>query len=805
MVLSVILVVKIILTILAIAVFCVIGGMSLASGITMLAFPEPKITVLGDVLPFHAIINNIILGKDGVCSQILSIMGYDAGSKTSAELDLLIQKKQHWLDKMSELKAVFKILTIRRECQHDLTSGDVPPVLKRIHESWMSNFKKNYYNTHYLMISVYPNQNNKFFSFLTKDAPDANTGLLKEIVTFTIDSLIDFKPSILTNGHQAAFEEDSELMALLHELASGESLPIKAKTQNIQYFIGNDVRFIKNSDLIEYNNCYGKIVSLNKWCDVVSSEMLTEIQSLPCRLIILQMLKSDGKIPSLMKLKYQLKQKQMIFKNPHIGQDYETAIEEIQANRTSMYDYQLSILVLSSNLEELESFISQVKRILISYGKTPIIEKSAKEFIWRSQFPGFDQMIRPASPMSCNLSYLINFECEPSGLDECDWGYGALRSFKTVADGVYSLQLHGSKEKEALAHALIVAPSNSGKTTLFQHLIGGALRHANLRAFIFDRLNGTKIFTQAAQGNYIDFNDGSVLLNPFVCLNNDNNKAFLQDFLQMLAGYDDDDSIYESSLVVEQIMSINQDHRILARCFQDVARKGSNFSKGLRKWAIDNSLSKWFNGFITDGYGNEIAFDALDLNKSRLTAFEMTKIQENPQVAAAVTTYIMHKIRNIGTDAYPHLIFIDETQPMMEDPIFAKQVGVLLKEHRKLRGSINVCFQDVNAINSVILEQCQTRFLFPNPSANKEQYAKFELTDFEWDYIKGFTRFSKDLKHSVLLKKSNESVILNIDLSPLGNLLQLYRSGAEPVKTVRELQEQWGMTEWVDQYLSLQY
>lgn len=802
--LSLIFLVKIILTLLAVAVFCVVGGMLLASGITKIAFPEPKITVLGDVLPFHAIINNIILGKDGSCSQILSIMGYDAGSKTSADLALLIQKKQHWLDKMSELKAVFKILTIRRECQHDLTSGDVPPVLKRIHDSWMSNFKKNYHNYHYLMISVYPNQNKDFFSFLKKDAPDANTGLLKEIVTFTIDSLIDLNPSIVTNGYNAAGDEHSNLMSLLHEMSCGEVGSIKAKTQNIQYFIGNDVRFAKNSDVIEYNNCYGKIISLNKWCDVVSSEMLKDIQSLPCRLIILQMLKSDGKIQSLMKLNYQLKQKQMIFKNPHIGQDYETAIQEIQANRTSMYDYQLSILILSANLEELESFISQVKRILISYGKAPIIEKSSKEFVWRCQFPGFDHMIRPATPMSCNLSYLINFECEPKGLDECDWGSGAIRPFKTVAGSVYSLQLHVSKDKEALAHALIVAPSNSGKTTLFQHLIGGALRHANLRAFIFDRLNGTKIFTQAACGNYIDFNDGSVLLNPFVCANNDNNKAFLQDFLQMMAGVDDDDSIYESSLILEQIMSIHQDHRILARCFQDVARKGSKFSKGLRKWAIDPSLSRWFNGFITDDHANELAFDALDLNKSRLTAFEMTKIQENPQVAAAVTTYIMHKIRSVGTEAYPHLIFIDETQPMMEDPIFAKQVGVLLKEHRKLRGSVNVCFQDVNAINSVILEQCQTRFLFPNASANKEQYAKFELTDFEWDYIKGFSRISKDLKHSVLLKKSHESVILNIDLSPLGDLLQLYRSGAEPVKIVRELQQQWGMTEWIDHYLCLQ-
>jgi len=36
----------------------------------------------------------------------------------------------------------------------------------------------------------------------------------------------------------------------------------------------------------------------------------------------------------------------------------------------------------------------------------------------------------------------------------------------------------------------------------------------------------------------------------------------------------------------------------------------------------------------------------------------------------------------------------------------------------------------------------------------------------------------------------------------MGPLLQLYRSGAEPVRLVRELQQQWGMSEWVEKYLA---
>lgn len=44
---------------------------------------------------------------------------------------------------------------------------------------------------------------------------------------------------------------------------------------------------------------------------------------------------------------------------------------------------------------------------------------------------------------------------------------------------------------------------------------------------------------------------------------------------------------------------------------------------------------------------------------------------------------------------------------------------------------------------------------------------------------------------------------LDVDLSQLGPLLRLYRSGNEPVRLMRELQQQWGMDKWVGYYLNL--
>ena len=793
------LIAKILITMLTVFCVCWAGGMLLSSKLINWLFPEPQITRLGDIMPFHAIYKDIILGKDGECSQILKINGYDAGSKTSSELESFIVKKQHWLDKMAEYGATFKLLTIRRESIHHLGPGNVSEILEDIHNVWMQNFKKTYHNAHYLILTIYPKNNNLF----KKNAPVANTGLLKELVTLSEDMLADFKLEIVKNGENAAEDEWSELMSLLYELAGNEQEALRPQTKNIAYQIDAHVCFIKGSDIIKYSNGFGKIVSLNEWTNAVSSEMLKEIQSLPLQLKILQLFKPTSKLASLAFLKYQRKQKQMPFPNSHVNGDYKTAIEEIEADRARLYEYQLSVLVLGKDIAEVDEAVSQIKRILLSYGKTPIVEIEAKEWIYRCMFPGTDKMVRATYPLSCNLSYSINFECEPKGLDKCDWGNGAVRHFKTASGSAYAFQFHVSEAKEALAHSVVVAPTGSGKTTLFEHLIGGVLRHQNLRAFIFDRLNGTKIFTQAVGGNYVDFNDGNVPLNPFFCNADENNKSFLQAFLLMLAKCEDDQSVEEVSLVVEQILSIPNENRILAKCFEDVARKDSHFAKGLRKWALDPSLSRWFNGYVLGKENNQIAYDSLDLNASRLTAFEMTKIQERPEVAAAVTTYLMHRIRSLGREAYPHMIFIDETKPMMEDPIFTKQVGILLKEHRKLRGSVSVCFQEANDVSSVILEQCQTRFLFPNPSANKEAYAKFQLSDFEWDYVKGFSRISRELRRSVLVKKSGESVILNVDMSSLGKLLQLYRSGSEPVKIVRELQQQWGVKDWVPKYLSM--
>jgi hypothetical protein len=103
--------------------------------------------------------------------------------------------------------------------------------------------------------------------------------------------------------------------------------------------------------------------------------------------------------------------------------------------------------------------------------------------------------------------------------------------FKTASGGAYALQLHASDQKEALANAAVIAPAGQGKTTFFEHLIGGALRHDRLRAYIFDPFNGTRIFTEATGGTYIDLADEvQTQLNPLQVDDTQENRTFVHQF-----------------------------------------------------------------------------------------------------------------------------------------------------------------------------------------------------------------------------------------------------------------------------------
>src|SRR5690606_34018714 len=121
-----------------------------------------------------------------------------------------------------------------------------------------------------------------------------------------------------------------------------------------------------------------------------------------------------------------------------------------------------------------------------------------------------------------NMAEWVNLASTPEGLTKSDWGDGPIALFRTAGGSVYNFQFHVSSEKDAVAHGVTIGPTGGGKTTLMCFLTGMAMRHKNLRSYIFDRYYGAYVFCKAADGHYVTFNTNgkeddasNTMLNPF--------------------------------------------------------------------------------------------------------------------------------------------------------------------------------------------------------------------------------------------------------------------------------------------------
>lgn len=758
-------------------------------------FPKMGQLHLSDIIPFNIFLEDdkTIKCHNGMLVRVFQLAGADYTTKSKEEITRLISRRVEWFNAAAREQVDIRLYTIKDLKSYTLQGKFANNYLFRLHHQWMKQFESAYEVQHYLILSIAPKQ--LLFKTL---AP--NLGTLDKFTELTLDSFYAYGPILLSCRQHSHF-----LMRFLQKIIGTDIKEEPKASINFVHAAGlhavhlEPLRGLVTCYLGE-ERVYKKALTIIRWGETAPSELLNALLRINGSLTIIHGMHGILPMDSSAKLRYAAKQAAMGLGGSKAYQEHMEVIKRIDEGEVTLFHYQCIIWIQDKNLENLNLIEQYTKRVVREYGATIITETAAIEWLWRYQFLATNDLLYPAKLLSATLADFITLQQEARGQLSCDWGEGPIRFFKTTSGSAYAFQFHIDTQPYALGHCLVVAPSGSGKTTLFQHLIAGALRH-DIKAYVFDRLQGSKIFTNSLGGCHIDIGQEAIPLNPLASAVTANDENFLKNFFLMLSGLNDELSQLQAAKAVDIIMSCPSEKRILTDLFDIAFVPNSKLKKNLQSWVGHASLARWFNGAHQGK-----ALDALDINHYLLT-FEMAAIQKDPRLSACLTYYLMHRIRAmLQNKSQGHLIFIDEIRSMLTDPLFKQYTAELLLEHRKLRGSVNICFQDVGSIlaldiANLLLEQCPTKLLFPNPYADREQYKVFELTDYEWDYIKERLPISKSLKYSVLVKKSHESVILNIDLTGLGHLLKLYRSGPNELNLARQLQAQYGDTKWVEFYL----
>jgi len=700
---------------------------------------------------------------------------------------------------MAGMQVYCRVITLREKIPLDAEIRDFNnPILEQVSDIWRSTLDRVYSNAHYIVLSVVDRDD------ALKDLNYASQSLLATLNDYGIKAMYETEDSKAEDGP----------FALFAKICS----PVSRPQPKIRSAEGAQLNGLLTSDHIHFTGEEGVIrffsgekeklaitMGIRSTGDYMDEAMIATLLSIDCELHLLHNIKPIFKPKAQALLMQQQRMARITSFSPEVIEQYAIAlssIEDSDADYQSLTEYAMSMVLLGDSKDELEFAESEVQRICRTFGVTPVREGWVAQATFFNQFPTYEVFPRTYRYLSRVVAAAVCFEKPSDGFNKSDWGKGPISIFRTTTGSAYKFQFHVSAEEAAVAHCCIIGPTGQGKTTLLTFLAGQAMRHHDLKVFFFDRYRGAEIFTRAIRGAYVGFDgdEKNVSINPFDCANTPNNRAFLRRWMRAITMVDDAQSEKEIARAVTTAFDyLKPEERVMTNLYKSCFSPTGNMRRELFKWVNPEQYGSIFNA----------TNDSLDLKSKRFMAFDFTHIFEDETLAPAVISYIMHRIQGeTGETGVPSLIMIDETAPMLKHPMFRDYFIIGLQEGRKKRQAYLCAFQQPNIIDKlgigeVVRGQCQTVIFFRNPQAQVEDYANWNLTKSEMDFI--FGKSYRDFPYAILLSRpaTGESVILDVDLSGLGPYLKLYNSSRKNVLLVQELIKEYGEENFVTKYLNI--
>lgn len=763
--------------------------------------PQPSESRVSDFLPFNKILSDGITIKcyNGSMARVFRVEGVDLSFVTSEKVFSMHEARKSWIDGMSDLQVVCRVITLREKVSLDDDAGDFGnQLLEQVSQTWAQNLDRVYSNHHYIILSV-PDRTDAL-----KDLNYASQALLATLNDYGVKTLYETEDSPAFDSPLSVYAKICSPIskpapkihgaegAMLNQMLTSDHIHFTGENGIIRFFSGD-------------KELYEIAMGIRTSGDYMDEGMIASLLSVDCELTLVHNIKPIFKAHARALLMQQQKMASMTSFSPEVVNQYAealSAIEDSDADYQALTEYAMSVILKGESLEEIEFAEGEIQRICRLFSVTPVREGWVSQATFFNQFPTYDTYPRTYRYLARVVATAICFDKPSEGFAKSDWGRGAISIFRTTSGSAYRFQFHVSPDDAAVAHCCIIGPTGQGKTTLLTFLAGQAMRHRDLKVFFFDRHRGAEIFTRSVGGAYIGFDgdEKNVSINPFDCENNATNRAFLRRWMKAITMVDDAQSEKEIARAVTTAFDyLRPNERIMSNLYKSCFSPTGNMRRELFKWVNPDQYGNIFNADT----------DSLDLKSKRFMAFDFTHIFEDDALAPAVISYIMHRIMaETGDSGIPSLIMIDETAPMLKHPMFRDYFIIGLQEGRKKRQAYLCAFQqpsiiDKLGVGEVIRGQCQTVMFFRNPQAQPEDYANWNLTQSEMDFI--FGRSYRDFPYAILLSRpaTGESVILDVDLSGLGVYLKLYNSGRKNVLLVEELIKEYGEEKFVTKYLNI--
>lgn len=477
------------------------------------------------------------------------------------------------------------------------------------------------------------------------------------------------------------------------------------------------------------------------------------------------------------------------------------AADALASNEFVMGSHHLSLAVYGETVNQVRDNGARARSRLADSGAVVAEESIGLEAAFWSQLPGnYRWRTRPGAINSRNFAGLSSFDNFPRGAEEGHWGQ-ALTRFPTDGQTPYDFIPHVGD----VAMTAIFGPTGSGKTALLMFLLAmfeQAMVDRDGAVVFFDKDRGGELLVRATGGTYLVLRRGEDSgMAPLKGLPDaPGARNFLRHWVLGLIQSDgkggispDEEQRLERGIVRQLQLPVEM--RSLAGLREFLGHADPNGAgPRLEKWCRGQAL-----GWAFDGGADEVRLDAA------ITGFDMTHLLELSQVCAPAAAYLLYRIGAV-MDGRRFVMACDEFRAYLLNEQFAAVIDKFLLTVRKNNGTLILGTQQPehvleSPIGSSLVAQCQTKILFPSPTADRNAYIDgLKCTEGEFravreDMLTGRRRF--------LLKREGGSVICEFDLSALPEYIAVLSGRANTVRFVDRLRDELGQSPecWLPAFL----
>ena len=156
----------------------------------------------------------------------------------------------------------------------------------------------------------------------------------------------------------------------------------------------------------------------------------------------------------------------------------------------------------------------------------------------------------------------------------------------------------------------------------------------------------------------------------------------------------------------------------------------------------------------------------------------MTEILDMQTERMAVLSYVFRLIERLMADRKPTILVLDEAWKLLDDPYFETRLENWLVTLRKMNGVVVMMTQypsqlHKSRVGKVIVETVPTQILFPNDRARSGDFLYLGVNEKEAEMLTSQTLG----RRLALVRSAGDSLLVNVDLSPLGPLLKVLGGG----------------------------